>query len=196
MISKLTVFNSMIATMGMLPYATESDASSNPYFAQAMEILSIESRRIQTRGYWFNTTYFDAVPGAIEFPCAILRIQGPDLAGLVIRGNNIYNMREKGMLTGATVRNVKAVVELDFAVLPPIAQDYVYARSVLAFQSSYDSTRSSGERWERQAGESILFMNTEDIKAKRANRLLSRTVLNAIAGQRGQSGNGRTFYTN
>jgi hypothetical protein len=193
MVSKLTVFNSMVGTMGFMPYADLTAAATNPYFAQGMEILAIESRRVQTRGWWYNTTYFTAVPGAIEFPCAILRIQGPDLDGLVIRGNNIYNHREKEMLS-TTVENVKAVVELDFDDLPPIAQDYVMARAVLAFQSSYDSTRSTSERWERQATESFVMMNTEDIKAKRANRLLSHTVLAAIMAQRGQVGAARTFY--
>jgi hypothetical protein len=194
MITQLTVFNSMIATMGFMPYATEEAAATNPYWAQAIEILTLTSRRVQTRGWWFNTTYFDVDPVAgVEFPCAILRIQGPGIDGLVIRGTGVYNMRAQE--TQATlVRGVKAVVELAWEDLPPIAQDYLYARAVLAFQAEYDSTQSTSDRWTDQVRESWVLMNTEDIKAKRANRILSLSVLAAIAGQRGQSQGGRTFY--
>ncbi len=193
-ISQLDIFNEMIGTTGRLPYLNEGDAGADPYFPQALAIVSRVSRRMQTRGWWFNTTYFDAVPGAIEFPCAILRIQGPDLDGLVIRGPGIYNMREKGDLS-ATVRNVKAVVELAFEDLPPIAQDWVLARAVLEFQGSYDSTNSTTARWERQVAESFVLMNTEDIKAKRANRLLSPSVLMNISRARGQTGqSGKVYY--
>jgi DNA-binding transcriptional regulator YiaG len=187
MISKLTVFNAMIGTMGFMPYADLTAAATNPYYAQGLEILAIESRDIQTRGWWFNTTYFTAVPGDNDFPCGILRIQGPDLDGLVIRGNSVYNFRQQEMLS-TTVENVKAVVELEFDDLPPIAQSYVMARAVLAFQSSYDSTRSTSERWERKATETFVLMNTEDIKAKRANRLLSPSVFARVIAQRGQAG--------
>ncbi len=186
-IDKLTVFNAMIATMGMMPYPDLASAQSNPYYAQAMAIVSRESRRFQTRGWWFNTTYFDAEAGNVTFPCAILRIQGPDIAGLVIRGNDIYNLRDKEMLS-QNVSNVKAVVELAFEDLPPIAQDYAMAKSILSFQGEYDSTQSTAARWKEQAAESWILMATEDIKAKRANRLLSPTVLHNIVRASGRFG--------
>lgn len=196
-ITKLDVFNAMIATMGEAPYEDATAAAVHPRYADCIRRLERISTRIQGRGWWFNTLKFDATPdpvtGAVDFPCAILSTEGTGLDGWVIRGNSLYAPMSNEMIS-TTVRNVRAIVKLEWDDLPPAAQDYIATRATLDFQAAFDSTQSTTARLEKDSAEQWHELNRQHILGVRANRLLSTGTLAAISRARGRNSGGRTFY--
>ena len=187
MLTQLDVINAQLATMGEAPIE-EAEVPFHPWATKGILDLRLESRLFQTRGWWFNTLAFDAIPSeGITLPCGILRVDGPGTESLVIRGTTLYDYRDKSTLT-RTVKKVKAVVEVDFADLPPVPQTVVYHRAVLAFQAHYDSTPSTREVVAAQIREATLECNAEHVRNLRYNRLLNPSTLVKIMSIRQGAG--------
>lgn len=189
MITKLDVVNDQLATMGQSPI-TEEALATHPYAQTGLRRLAVANRRFQVRGWWFNQMREDLTPdenGFVEFPCGILRLEGPGTDGLVVRGDTLYDAR-----TGATrltpVRKALIVVELDFLDLPPMAQIHVRDRAVLDFQQDFDSTQSRREQLTAAARESLIECNAEHTRSVRANRFLMPGTLTAILAASGMRG--------
>jgi Tail tubular protein len=127
--------------------------------------------------------------GVVEFPCGILRVEGPGSEAAVIRGNTLYDSRA-GTTRLKQIKGVTVVVELDFLDLPPMAQIHVRDRAVYDFQQDFDSTEGRRAQLEKQARESLIECNAEHTRAVKANRLLIPTTLNAILASAGLTSRG------
>lgn len=188
MFTKLDVVNDQLATMGEAPITVDL-LSSHPYAAIGLRRLAVANRRFQVRGWWFNQIRTDLTPdedGLVEFPCGILRMEGPGSEGLVIRGNTLYDVRD-GSTRLKTVRGALVVVELDFLDLPPMAQIHVRDRAVYDFQQDYDSTESRRAQTQADAAASFIECSAEHIRAVRANRLLMPSTLSKILAASGRT---------
>lgn len=193
MLTTLDVVNAQLATMGLSPIL-EADIATHPLANTGILRLRMQNRLFQTRGWWFNTIRgFTAEPGAapdyeIEFPCGVLRVEGPGSTGLSIRGNALYDWRAEE-LRSTPISGVTVVVELAFEDLPPVPQTHVYNLAVLSFQQDFDTTQSRTERLKDEVRDSFIEVNAQHTREIRANRILFPETLLAIAEQR----QGRTY---
>lgn len=192
MLTKLDVVNAQLATMGQAPLLTEAAIATHPLGPTGLLRLRIAQRQFQTEGWWFNTMLLKdlqpAADGEVELPCGVLRLKGLGEDAVAIRGDKLYDIRE-GATRLTVIPRVNAVVELDFLDLPPVPQIHVMNLAVLDFQQDYDSTDSRRAILRDKVAASLVAVNAEHTRTRRANRLRMPSTLaklHAIAwGNRG-----------
>lgn len=189
MLTTLDVFNDAIATKGEAPINDEVAAATHPDYETVMRKLRTQSKLSQARGWWFNTVKFDVTPDpdngyAVELPCGIISLKGPYDYPVGIRGTGLYDYRAGGLLT-TPLTGLTAIVELDFADLPPVAQIHIAERTVLAFQREYDgdAKRTADLKVERM--ESYLQLNAEHIRTVKPNFLTRPSTIGRLYASAG-----------
>ena len=191
MLTPLDVVNSQLATMGEAPLTTLS--VPHPYVAAGLNYLRRKSRQFQSIGWWFNTATVDVVPEAETFsvtdqlPCGILSLRGPYGRALSLRGNTLYDHYENAVLADP-VDGVVCVYELDFADLPPSAQQYAADLAVLSFQKEYDGSDAKTRQCQQDVAQSYVIMNTEHVRTIKANKLRNPGTLAKILATAGVGG--------
>lgn len=115
--------------------------NSHPLEATALATLDRISKRVQSKGWWFNTrvtTLAQDVDGRVPVAATILAIDTTERnSGLVKRGGFLYDLREE---TNVLDRDVECVIRelIAFPDLPETVAQYIQAEAVLQFFKNYD----------------------------------------------------------
>ena len=114
---------------------------THPLEATALATLDRISRRVQSKGWWFNTrkaTLTQAVDGRVPVAGTILAIDTLERdSGLVKRGGFLFDLTNG---TNVLNRDVECVIRelIAFTDLPETVAQYIQAETVLQFFKSYD----------------------------------------------------------
>lgn len=114
---------------------------THPLEATALATLDRISKRVQSKGWWFNTrvtTLVQDVDGRVPVASTILAIDTTERnSGLVKRGGFLYDLREE---TNVLNRDVECAIRelIAFPDLPETVAQYIQAEAVLQFFKNYD----------------------------------------------------------
>lgn len=181
MTTELDVVNECLGTMGEAPLNTLSEP--HEFRGTAQRLLKRNSNQIQSLGWWFNTERFVAERptnlGYIQLPGDVLKwasgnkardtyVQQQGKSWIVMRGRRLYDTVNgtyeiNDRVVGEIVR------ELPFADLPPQAQEFVAAQTVLRFQSDYDADNSKRQELQERWKLARLDCRAENIRQNRFN---------------------------
>lgn len=140
MATLLDAVNDIISSVGESPL--ENLDNSHPLEQSALAVLNRISKRVQAKGYWFNTANDVDLPldGSSKVPVdpAFLSVETKDRAsGIVVRGGFLYNLTDATDVFTDPVRcNIRVLVP--FEDLPETAAQYIQAEAVLQFFKNYD----------------------------------------------------------
>lgn len=115
--------------------------NTHPLEATALSTLERISKRVQSKGYWFNvrkTTLAQDIDGKVPVAATVLAIDTTERdSGLVKRGGFLYDLEND---TDVLDRDVECVLreQVNFADLPETAAQYIQAEAVLQFFKNYD----------------------------------------------------------
>ena len=143
--TKTEAVNIMLGTIGESP-VSDIDSNSGVDVAIAKDILDEVSREVQTDGWRFNTEY--DVPlsrdnnNEIQLTenMAQVRFQKRDWSSSlepVIRGNRLYNVRERTYAFDKDLEAEEVVYLLDFDEIPEYVRYYIAVRAARRFQARY-----------------------------------------------------------
>lgn len=178
---ELDVINDMLATMGEAPLNQIDE--DHPYVAAGRRFLWSTNRKVQARGWWFNTEWLNVVPdaesGFIYIPEDVLSAEGR--RGLCV---NFYTVRDRRLydLTNGTyviTENpvaLEIIREVPFGDLPATAAEAIGANAVLRFQKNYDADAQKTSEQMKDAADSMMMLKAEHIRQVKANFIYRTTV--------------------
>lgn len=175
----LDVLNEMLGTMGEAPLSSLEDAHA--YRGAGLRYLTNTSRRIQSRGWWFNMDEVTLSPmenGRIALPNDAMAVRTGSYA-YTKRGPYLYDLSTNDYQFTADVPAI--IVRLvAFEDLPESAAAYIAAQAVERFQSRYDgdATRTAALMKERIAA--YAECNIEHTRNRKSNFILSNPRLARI----------------
>lgn len=138
--TKLEAVNQMLACIDQSPVTTLSGTTSIDV-QRAITTLDDISRRVQSRGWMFNTTYNETLTysgGVVAVPSDVARLEFNQSQrngrSLVIRDNKVYDQNDGGTFdVGGNITCDVVVRYLDFESLPASAREYILIRAARVF---------------------------------------------------------------
>lgn len=136
----LDAVNDIISSVGESPL--ENLDNSHPLEQSALAVLNRISKRVQSKGYWFNTASDIELPldvgNKIPVAANFISVETVDRdSGIVVRGGFLYSLTDDTDVFTDPVRcNVRVLI--DFEDLPETAAQYIQAEAVLQFFKNYD----------------------------------------------------------
>ena len=134
---KLDAINQMLSGIGQTPVSTIED-NQHPDVLSALAVLNRIDKKVQSKGWWFNTDYaltlsYNPITLEVVLPSNTLGIEpsGTDLT-YVQRGNRLYNYTETTFEIGTNV-DVDIKVQITFEDVPESAAAYIAATAVYEF---------------------------------------------------------------
>ena len=163
--TKLSVINSMLATIGM--DALTADDTQHPSYRKALAVFDNINVEWQGKGWWFNTTTPTLTPtGAGELVYAIDTLHvDPILTdrNYVMRGLKLYDMDNETFVISQSTE-VWMIKLKDFSDLPPVAAAYLRAMARQEFFLDEDGGEPKLGRYERAAALAWNFFQVEHLK--------------------------------
>jgi hypothetical protein len=165
---KLTAINQMLSAIGQTP-VTFIIANQHPDVLSALAVLNRIDRKIQSKGYWFNTDYnltlaYNALTKEVIIPATTLSIDPTDsTSGLVQRGTRLYDSINNTFEVGASVA-VTLIQKLEFEHLPEVAADYITSTCCYEFVRDKIGDRVKMDELAKDKETARKALNSEDIK--------------------------------
>lgn len=191
MATTLDVVNECLGTLGEAPL--NSLLEPHEFRGTAQRELDRASKRIQSRGWWYNLEAATLTPGPdgqIYLPGDCLKwqsgvrssdmlVRGQAKPWLVQRGPRLYDTRTQSYVITDTVVG-ELVREIPFDQVPHAVNDYIAAEAILKFQSSFDADNSRRQeltqRWTIARSEA----NAENTRQLAVNLLNNNSSLSRI----------------
>lgn len=192
MITILDVVNSCLATLGEAPLNTLLEP--HEFRGTAQKSLDRASRRIQSRGWWYNTEVATFSPSPVnanvQLPTDCLKwqsgtrktdtlVRGTPQPWIVQRGTRLYDTRTRSFELTEDVAG-ELVREVPFEDLPSVMADYIAAEAVLRFQSDYDADNSKRQELTQDWQLARIEANSENIRQANVNLLGNSVRLSRI----------------
>lgn len=187
-ITKLTVVNACLATMGESPLnELEPD---HPYVQVALMALDAALVGELGRGWWFNTDQMqlipDAVNGTVPVPDDFLEID-TSWTQLVERGgklfdriNQTYDLRTFMSQQGISWIDAVVIRLIPFEDLPLAAAQLCSFNAQLRFQASYDADSQRHREIGQQYQQVFNSLSAHNIRNSNVNILRSSGVLDKL----------------
>lgn len=177
----IDAINEMIGYVGESPIdSTDADYTSHPLYESALRILNSTSRKVQSKGWWFNTRETTLVPvsSAIAIdPDAILAVAVKDIYPVqyAVRGGALFNLTDD---TAVIASSLDAVIRemLVFTDLPETAAEYVKQAAAVRFVQTYDGDRSKLTEVKEAAVSSYALMNADHIRNSKVNLFQTQSM--------------------
>lgn len=171
MTSRLDIINSMLAVNGEAPVSSAD--STDPSAIQARNTLARVDKRIQARGWWFNTeTALVLQPnaqGEIVLPANTLSVDPLDAtSSYVQRGARLYDRQNNTYTIGTSV-TCNLVLQLDISELPETAASYIECSAVREHYENDDGDDNKAAKLKAREGEAFAYLRREDIAANDTN---------------------------
>ena len=138
LITELEVVNSVLSVAGDAPIQSLADTYQPATIIKQM--IGNVSRKMQTKGYWFNQEYdvvltANTLTGKIDLPFNTLKFEPADVS-YVARGKTVYDRSNR---TNTIAVDVVAdlVYHLDFEELPQVAREFIRAACRLQYNNEY-----------------------------------------------------------
>lgn len=142
LLTLLDAVNMCIMTSGEQPVNSLSEARADVHIAK--KIIQDTALDVQAQGWRFNTEYeLPLTPdddGEITLGSNIIRLELTSNASnviAVIRGNKLYDTKNRTYVFPAGEYKATVVYALDFAELPQAARQYIAARASRIFTDRY-----------------------------------------------------------
>lgn len=178
---ELDVINDMLATMGEAPLNQLDE--DHPYVAAGRRFLASTNRKVQSRGWWFNTEWFTLTPdptsGFVYLPEDVIAAEGR--RGLcasyyTIRGRRLYDLTNGTFVITENPVHLEVIREVPFEDLPATAADAIGANAVLRFQKNYDADTQKTSEQTQDAADSMMMLKAEHIRQRKSNFIYKTTV--------------------
>jgi hypothetical protein len=187
--TELDVVNACLALMGQAPLPNLSRPTRQ--VLTAIDRLKQMNRRLQIRGWWFNTMAVSVVPAAgtnrvdAQLPANTLSVtaQDPFQAPLVLRAPGVLYDPDGAALT--TPVKLRVIYEVPFCDLPPVAQDAVEELTLKSFSARIDGDRTSTRDVEQEVAMTMTALNAEHIRSVNSNLLNRGELLENLRRARG-----------
>lgn len=186
-ITKLTVVNECLKTMGEVPLNTLVN-EDHPYIAAALSALDLALIRELSLPWWFNTEYCtlhpDSITKKIVLPQNCLDIDPRSGTGyLVARGRYLFDRMEQSYEFDKP-EEVRYTSFIEFDDLPMLFKMYVMYSAVLDFCSSFDADAQRVQEVNMKYAASRVTVKSADTRNKDINmfqQVSTSTKLNRIA---------------
>lgn len=184
MLTQLDVVNDCLAIMGEA--RLNSLAEEHPFKGAVIDKLAVENRRIQAKGWWYNTESMKLLRDRLD-----KRIHLPDDIGATITFDNRPNLTQRGRFvydlengtyefpegTELASRFVRIVA---FEDLPISAACYIAAEVLVWFQSQYDGDQTKTRNLMATRDTLLGDMKLEHIRNRKVNLFDSNARLQRI----------------
>jgi len=168
--TELEAVNEMLNAIG------EGQVSSldtgNADVQQAVRLLRDHSRKLQKRGWWFNTEHEVTLTpdgnGFLNLPTNVLRADPVEEdrweQPWVQRGLKLYNTKDHTFVFTKPVK-VELVVGLDWTELPQSARDHIAATAGLQFVDIEQANENRHSFTQQRVNDARLALETEEAEA-------------------------------
>ena len=168
-ISKLDAVNTCISTIGL--GLVSSLTTPSRFVAAALTLLDKTSNAVQDIGWWFNTepdiTLPPSLTGEVVIPGDVSTMV-PQLARFVQRGSRVYDLTAASYIPAAPVK-CSLIRRLDWDLLPPVAREYIAAKSAYHFAIAYDAGATKLQVLKAEMEEVRKQFMTQHIRSSRVN---------------------------
>lgn len=180
MIDQLSIVNACLATMGEAPLNTLEEDHS--FKAAAMQKIERSHLDVSGKAYWFNTEWVKASPQSdskyVMIPQDVIAVEARSRCGryhVAQRGTRLYDVARNRYEFDSPV-TILVRRHLDYDLLPFEAQAYIRDNAVVLFQSDFDADRAKLQILVELRRDSLVRLNSEDIRQKRINLLARQSV--------------------
>jgi hypothetical protein len=188
--NELDALNILLYTIGEAP-VTSADESGLSDVAIAKHILAEESRRVQAKGFDFNTDLDYALALDINSKCPIpvnaLRIDNVDGKMLVQRGGFFWDRKGNTYVLSQAVR-ADIVRYLPFTDLPESARYYITLKAARVFQRRLLGDDATEVFTEKDESESRADMEDAQMSSRDTNMLNGPEIGFMVRGGRNSGG--------
>ncbi len=171
-ISKLSVINAMLASIGMS--ALTANDTAHPSYILALAKYDEVDSEFQSDGWWFNrtiTTLLQNSEGEVPFALNAVHVDPYDRSKLyVMRNLKLYNLTDATYIIGADVK-VRIVYQLPYEETPPVVQHYIKAKARHDFYVDQDGSEPKLTRYARMAAAAWDRVTAEHLKNADVNSL-------------------------
>lgn len=163
--SKLSIVNSMLATVGLAPLSAEDIA--HPAYSKADRKLDEVNFDFQNRGWWFNhavrTLMHDPGTGEIVIPSRAMAVDPVDTSkNYVVRGHRLFDMGSQSFNIGAAVE-CQITENIPIEYLPPTASSYLRAEARRAYFLDEDGSAQKLDQYNREAQRAWVLFHQEHL---------------------------------
>jgi len=171
LITKLTVVNACLASMGEEPINSLSE--TNAFVNSALFALENANLNEQSEGWWYNKERIDIVPdihGLYVVPSDVIDLDIQSSPGwLTLRDQRLYNTDGGEYLVGTSPQRAHIIRLLEFENVPLIGRRCIKASAVLLFQNSYDGDATKIKEAETEYSMARILAKSQHIRAIKAN---------------------------
>jgi Tail tubular protein len=173
LMSELDAVNKILAVAGDSPVQTLEDDYVQAKLAR--QILSRISRKVQSRGWWFNEEENVVLPfdinGYITLGVNVITAVANKDAGTVIqRGNRLYDRENRTYVFTETV-SADIVLALEWNELPQTAREYISDMACTQYNNDYFGAQEMKSQLAINESNSYLILKEEDVASRDVNIL-------------------------
>lgn len=166
--TELEIINAMLAAVGS--NGVSSTVGRHPALMKAQPILNRVNKTVQNQGHWFNTekglTLHATTDGEIYVPQTTLKCDTTVRSlRYVRRGRRMYDPENQTYVLDVSSLDVDVVIELDYALMPYAATDYIRAKAVFAML-----TNAEADQITLQAAKQDMDDTKEEFNRERRNQ--------------------------
>lgn len=183
--TKLEAVNELLTAIGTMPVNT-LDAPGSADVAIAVDTIDGVGREVQSRGWWFNSTYNTSfVPAAnqVTFPSNVLSVRpsrgtssvSPETRKFTLREGKAYDPISSSFNFSTTIR-ADVVYLLDFEDLPESARRYITVRAARIFQTKVLGDETLGVFTQLHEQESWMILEGDEAESNPHSHLYSQRV--------------------
>lgn len=164
--------------------------SAHPKFATILAGIDTVSKRVQRKGWWFNTGTRDLVPDTTGPNAGKVDTSDYDRVESIYRYQNFYPVNgilidgntgnPVGVGVRASVRWIVPTTENDWLNMPEAFLDYVATSAALDYASNYDADQLQLQKLITQQRAALTAVNADDIRYKNVNLFQSGSAGIAI----------------
>lgn len=181
----LSAVNQMLLSIGQTP-VTFVDGNQHPDVLSAIAILNRIDKKVQNKGYWFNTDYnlslaYNVLTGEVIIPSTTLSISPVDpTLSFVQRGNRLYDSANSTFELGVAV-TVNLVQQLSFDSLPEVVADYIAITSCYEFVRDKIGDRVKMDELSKDKEVARKALNAEDIRYSKTSLRTNPSVASMLS---------------
>jgi len=178
LITELEVVNSVLSVAGDNPIQSLSDTYQPTFIIRQM--IKEESRKMQTKRYWFNSEYdFTLQPNTetnkITLPFNLLSFE-PVKNKYVARGLTVYNREDNTeTITEDIVADISVFLEFD--ELPQEAREFIKSRCRQRYNNEFHGDNTLDAKLERELRDSKNELDKKNMENEDFNVFKSRRGL-------------------
>jgi hypothetical protein len=192
--NELDTLNMLLRLIGV-SYVNSLE-TDHPDSVNARTTMNRVSKRIQTKGWWFNTDYSIRYvrnsANEIRVPSQVVSMQFDD-PSIIQRGNKLYDRANNTFQFKQDITAIKVIRVLDWDDMPDLAQMYCAYYAGAEFVRDELEDPSKEKSLQASAASSLIDLNQQELREHKPNIFAKPRVLRARSGIRPYA-TSRKFY--